>query len=127
MIDHYPCYWVVETASNRFLRGGISPVAPAFNAGTETLVSFPTDTQIDPRRFRYDAAAPSKIRPATLAEIAADIAAARDEASDSQTNRAEIAAMLEFVLRRVLGTTPTPAQRAAARAEYKQILRAILG
>lgn len=124
-IDLVPCYWIVETATNKFLRGGIFRNAPTAGAG-ETLVTLPTDAQIDPVTMRYDSAAPSKTRPLTPAEVTADLAARRDSNADSTTNRAELAAMLEFVLRRILGRNPTPAERQAARTEYRNILRNIL-
>lgn len=125
-IDHVPCYWVVETASNRFLRGSISRTPPTFNAGTETLVSLPTDVQIDPLTMRYDAGASTKRRPATELEMTAEVAARRDADADGRLARAEIAAMLELLLRRVLGRMPTNPERQAARTEYRQILRNLL-
>jgi len=115
---------VYELTTGRFLRGGM--IAIPYNPATEGLAKFPPDAPPDPITERYAAAgSPRPVRPATPAESTVATTAVQDADSDTAVGQACLTAHLEWMLRRVLGRTPTGPERQQARTEWRAIYRAI--
>jgi hypothetical protein len=121
--------WVYDKTTFEFLRGGFADFP--FNEAVEGRQEYADASQPDPKTERFDAAAPSKKRPATQQELDAQVLAERDRIADRELTVATVKATLEVILRR---TTPTWSSmtgpqkntaRAAILAEWKQIFAAL--
>ena len=113
---------VYEKVSGRWLRGSPAVGGVSFDPATEGVVEL--EEMPDFIRDRHDAASPTRCRPATIEEQGEAAGAALDVRTNAASDTAEVRAMVEFVLRRTLGHVPTAEERAAARDQYRAILRA---
>lgn len=97
-----------------------------FTAGPgESVVVVPEDFIVDRRTERYDAASPTRRRPATPEELASHAAAEADaEAAQQQAARA-IKATVVWTLRRLLGRTPTAEEIRQARDEWVAVWKVL--
>ena len=76
-------YAAYRLSDGRFLRGMSSP--PEYDPATEAMQSYPEHLRPDLRTERFDAASPTKKRPATAQELA-----------DYDAERAQAAALAEL-------------------------------
>jgi hypothetical protein len=78
--------WVIETATNKFLRGGGIETVGGNLALGEAVVTVPGYVEVNPILHRYDGTVQSKVRNATQEELDAYYATERDIHVDYEVN-----------------------------------------
>lgn len=116
--------WVIETATGRFLFGGLS-FPSVTDPGTQILVSIDDDVIVDPARERYDTAVPKKRRASTQLELDADATIALDALADTAASVKEARATIRWVMRFVSGSSPTAPAVQTEVERWKTIFRAL--
>ncbi|MBA2628406.1 MAG: hypothetical protein H0U85_10360 [Gemmatimonadales bacterium] len=117
--------WVIETATGRFLRGGLALDPQPADPATQEVVDVPGDEPIDMETERYDATLAPKRRSATEAEMqVADAAVGAERAAVVVVADPVVRATVRWVLARVLAATPTEGQVAGGMAEWQALFAA---
>jgi hypothetical protein len=115
--------WAVVQATGEWLYGGTNPYdcEPGLSPGQiRVVVQHPPN----PRLERYTGNPDAPFRNATPAEIVAWDAAVQNERAEKRLT-VDVRATILWALTRILGRTPTAAERQTARDEWKAIRKSL--
>lgn len=116
--------YIYKVASGQLVAGPGVPENSTFDLAAEAITEFADGRLLDFDRDRIDPITHDS-RPATTEELQASVDAKLQAEVDREGNQKAIKATMIWTLKKLLGHSPTPAEIAAARAEwiaiYKQI------